>query len=35
VINHVTHILTKLDLASRTQAALYAFRHGLVEAEPA
>ena len=27
---HVTHILQKLDLGNRTQAALYALRHGLV-----
>lgn len=27
---HVTHILQKLDLANRTQAALFALRHGLV-----
>jgi DNA-binding NarL/FixJ family response regulator len=26
---HVSHILTKLDLSSRTQAALYALREGL------
>jgi DNA-binding NarL/FixJ family response regulator len=27
---HVSHILSKLDLTSRTQAALWAVRHGLV-----
>jgi two-component system, NarL family, response regulator LiaR len=27
---HVTHILQKLDLDNRTQAALFALRHGLV-----
>jgi len=27
---HVTHILQKLELDNRTQAALYALRHGLV-----
>ncbi len=30
VENHVLHILTKLGLASRTAAATYAVRHGLV-----
>ncbi|HEV2124251.1 MAG TPA: response regulator transcription factor, partial [Chloroflexota bacterium] len=30
VENHVTHILAKLDLESRTAAAAYAVRHGLV-----
>jgi len=35
VINHVTHILTKLDVTSRAAATAYAFRHGLVEAKPA
>ncbi len=29
VENHVRHILTKLDLPSRTAAAGYAIRHGL------
>ncbi|RIX51186.1 DNA-binding response regulator [Paenibacillus nanensis] len=29
VKTHVTHILSKLDLEDRTQAALYAVRHGL------
>jgi NarL family two-component system response regulator LiaR len=28
VRTHVSHILAKLDLASRTQAALYALRKG-------
>jgi NarL family two-component system response regulator LiaR len=28
---HVSHILGKLHLASRTQAALYAVREGLTE----
>ena len=32
---HVGNILSKLGLASRTQAALYAFRAGLVSAEEA
>jgi DNA-binding NarL/FixJ family response regulator len=31
VKTHVSHILAKLDLTDRTQAALYAVRHGLVE----
>ena len=30
VKTHVCHILGKLDLTDRTQAALYAVRHGLV-----
>lgn len=30
VRTHVSHVLTKLDLSSRTQAALYALRKGLV-----
>ena len=30
VKTHVGHILAKLDLTDRTQAALYAVRHGLV-----
>jgi two-component system, NarL family, response regulator LiaR len=30
VRTHVSHILAKLDLSSRTQAALYALRRGLV-----
>ena len=29
VSKHVSHILSKLHLASRTQAALYALREGL------
>ena len=32
---HVSNILGKLGLASRTQAALYAVEHGLASAEPA
>ena len=32
---HVSNILGKLGLASRTQAALYAVEHGLAAAEPA
>ncbi|MGG8408205.1 response regulator [Streptomyces sp. 12297] len=31
VKTHVSNILMKLDLADRTQAALYAVRHGLVD----
>lgn len=31
VKNHVTNLLRKLGLADRTQAAVYALRHGLVE----
>jgi len=30
VKTHVSNILMKLDVADRTQAALYAVRHGLV-----
>jgi two-component system response regulator DegU len=33
VKNHVTNILRKLGLSDRTQAAVYALRHGLVRAE--
>jgi NarL family two-component system response regulator LiaR len=33
VRTHVSHILTKLDLSSRTQAALYALRRGLASLE--
>ena len=29
VKSHVSNILTKLHLSDRTQAAVYAFRHGL------
>ncbi len=32
---HVSHILGKLHLASRTQAALYAVREGLTDADAA
>ena len=32
---HVRHILAKLNLTSRTQAALYALREGLVSLEDA
>ena len=32
---HVSNILRKLDLASRTQAALWAVREGLADADPA
>jgi DNA-binding NarL/FixJ family response regulator len=31
---HVSHILRKLHLSSRTQAALWAVREGLVDVEP-
>lgn len=34
VKNHVSSILAKLDLSDRTQAALYAVRHGYAEAVP-
>jgi len=34
VTTHVSNILSKLHLASRTQAALYAIRKGLVSPEP-
>lgn len=33
VKNHVTNILRKLGLSDRTQAAVYALRHGLARAE--
>ena len=33
VRTHITHILDKLHLANRTQAALYAMREGLVNPE--
>ena len=33
VKTHVSHILDKLDVASRTQAALYALRNGLASAD--
>jgi NarL family two-component system response regulator LiaR len=32
VKTHVSHILGKLDLADRTQLAIYAIKHGLVDA---
>ena len=34
VKTHVSNILGKLNLTDRTQAALYAVREGLVDAEP-
>jgi DNA-binding NarL/FixJ family response regulator len=34
VKTHVSSILSKLGLADRTQAALYAVREGLVEPDP-
>ena len=34
VKTHVSHILSKLELSSRTQAALYAMQTGLVSANP-
>jgi DNA-binding NarL/FixJ family response regulator len=34
VKNHVTSILAKLNLADRTQAAIYALRHGWVRLPP-
>jgi NarL family two-component system response regulator LiaR len=34
VKTHVSHVLSKLGLADRTQAALYAVRRGLVEGGP-
>ena len=34
VKTHVSHILEKLGVPSRTQAALYAIRSGLVPANP-
>jgi NarL family two-component system response regulator LiaR len=33
VKTHVSNILSKLHLADRTQAAIYAYKHGLVSAE--
>lgn len=35
VQNHVSNIYGKLGVASRTEAALYAIRHGLVQVSPA
>jgi NarL family two-component system response regulator LiaR len=35
VQNHVSNIYGKLDLTSRTEAALYAIRRGLVQVSPA
>jgi len=34
VRTHMTHILSKLHLANRTQAALYALREGLADLDP-
>ena len=34
VRSHVTHILEKLGLANRTQAALYALRQGITQLDP-
>jgi two-component system nitrate/nitrite response regulator NarL len=34
VKNHVSHLLEKLGVDNRVQAACYAIRHGLVEARP-
>lgn len=34
VQNHVSNIYSKLNLASRTEAALYAIRHGLAQISP-
>jgi DNA-binding NarL/FixJ family response regulator len=34
VKSHVSSILNKLDLEDRTQAAIYALRHGLAADEP-
>ena len=34
VQNHVSNIYGKLEVGSRTEAALYAIRHGLVEVSP-
>jgi NarL family two-component system response regulator LiaR len=34
VRTHVSHILEKLHLANRTQAALYAHREGLINPSP-
>jgi len=35
VQNHVSTIYSKLNVASRTEAALYAIRHGLAQISPA
>jgi NarL family two-component system response regulator LiaR len=34
VRTHVSHILDKLHLANRTQAALYALREGFADLDP-
>jgi NarL family two-component system response regulator LiaR len=34
VRTHVSNILAKLNLQNRTQAALYALRHGMANLEP-
>lgn len=35
VKTHVSNLLSKLEVSDRTQAAIYAYRHGLVEEEEA
>ena len=34
VTSHLEHVYTKLGVSGRTEAALFAMRHGLVDARP-
>ena len=35
VRNHISHIMDKLDMTRRSQAAVYAARHGMLDSNPA